>query len=320
MEYVFGAFLTIATADGLIGLRDTASVAPPSGNETWEELLQGGSYTLLPPELVNSVPCNPPVNNWEVFVGGFAAIAGIGAAGMLAALASIPLVLLTGFFYILYGVVLLGEVVVFAVGQIDWEETIRRRRSYFWDPPRRRSFDWDPPRRRSFDSDPFRRRNFDWDPPRRRSYDWDRRRSFDWDPPRRRSYDWDRRRSFGSWNLKAATVENVTVNETVSGPDRWLSKKIASLGSLASNTIPSLFLNTFASVSSSIYNTLVPQKTLKPCPRGLLFLPGSAPVCVSDMAKLEAKRYTCPEDASRSVVLSCEPEFNGVTALRGNPC
>merc|ERR1711879_598661 len=51
-----------------------------------------------------------PINNWEVFVGGFAAVAGIVSAIMLGALASIPLVLLSGFFFVLAGVVLLAQI------------------------------------------------------------------------------------------------------------------------------------------------------------------------------------------------------------------
>merc|ERR1719189_1185780 len=110
-HHAFGAFVTLATGDGLVGLRDEADNAPPATSDSWEDLLLGSGFTLLPPALVDSVPCNPPVNNWEVFVGGFAAVAGIGAATMLGTLASIPLVLLSGFFFVLAGIVLLGEVV-----------------------------------------------------------------------------------------------------------------------------------------------------------------------------------------------------------------
>jgi len=222
-QHSFGAFLTLATADGLVGLRDNANELPPAADERWTDLLLGGSYTLLPPALVDSVPCNPPINNWEVFVGGFAAVAGIGASTMLAALASIPLVLLTGFFFVLAGVVFLGEVVY--------------------------------------------------------------------------------------------SLENY-------GPTRpgHIALEVAKIGLLTSALIPDLFVNVFAQTSTAVYNALVPEKTVKPCPRGLLFLPGSEPICLADMAKLEAKRYACPQDESRSIVISCEPEFNGVIALRGSPC
>merc|ERR1719433_1271487 len=110
-QHFFGAYLTLATADGLVGLREASTVVPPAIGESWEELLHGSDFTLLPPSLVQSVPCNPPVNNWEVITGVFAAVAGLGAATMLAALVSVPLLLVSGFFFIIAGVVFLGEII-----------------------------------------------------------------------------------------------------------------------------------------------------------------------------------------------------------------
>jgi len=243
IQYSFGVFLAVATAEGIIGLRDSSNVVPPAADETWEQLLRGSDYTLLPPSLVQDVPCNPPVNNWEVFLGGFAAVAGIAAGGMLAALASVPLVLLSGFFYMLAGVVFLGEGLWFGITRPDsWE-------CDFWD--------------------------------------------------------------------RDSPFYNPACDETFN--PAW-TKEVAKLGTVMADTIPTLFTSTFTAVSSTIYNVLVPSQTVKPCPRGILFLPTSAPICLSDMEKLEAKRYECPGDASRSIVISCEPAFNGVAAIRGQPC
>merc|ERR1719210_1884558 len=225
-QHAFGAFLTLATADGLVGIRDTASVLPPAENETWESVLEGIGYTLLPPAVVDSVPCNPPINNWEVFIGGFAAVAGIGAAVMLGTLASIPLALVSGFFFVLAGLVLLSEVTVVS------EQCILAR---------------------------------------------------------------------CHGNADAAQA-------------------VAQLGLVTAAAIPQFFVTVFAKSSVAVRNALLGDQTAKPCPRGLLVIPGTAPICLSDMEKLEAKRYSCPADESRSTVVTCEPEFNGVITIRGSPC
>merc|ERR1719210_1756954 len=225
-QHAFGAFLTLATADGLVGIRDSASVLPPAQGETWENVLEGTGYTLLPPAVVDSVPCNPPINNWEVFVGGFAAVAGIGAAVMLGTLAAIPLALVSGFFFVLAALVLLSEV------------TFTSR--------------------------------------------------------------------------QCMVTDCATSGEA--------AKVIALLGLVTAAAIPQFFVTVFAKSSVAVRNALLGDQTAKPCPRGLLVIPGTAPICLSDMEKLEAKRYSCPADESRSTVVTCEPEFNGVITIRGSPC
>lgn len=217
LQYVFGAYVTMATAQGLVALRDSTTDVPTS-NDDWQELLIGNGFTLLPPALVPSVPCRPPVDNWEVFMGAFAAVAAIGSGAMMGILAVMPLVLLTGLFFVLAFVVLLAVI------------------------------------------------------------------------------------------------------QTAGGGGGEIPVVIAYFGVVAASLIPQIFVSVFSQVSTNVYNALVPQKSTKACPAGIVFLPGSEPTCIEALDVLEAKRYTCPLDVSRAVVVSCEPEFNGVAVLRGNPC
>merc|ERR1712129_102365 len=78
--------------------------------------------------------------------------------------------------------------------------------------------------------------------------------------------------------------------------------------------LPELVTKTFTKVSSKIYNAIAPpRRGSKACPRGLLFLAtGGPPVCINEMDKLGGSRYTCPADKSKFVVVSCEPEFDGI--------
>lgn len=94
------------------------------------------------------------------------------------------------------------------------------------------------------------------------------------------------------------------------------------LGVLLAANIPNLFSGIFTSVAHNVYNAIAPnRKSVKACPTGILNLGGGSPmICLDGMDKLEAKRLTCPNDESNSMVVSCEPEFNGVVALRGEPC
>lgn len=81
-----------------------------------------------------------------------------------------------------------------------------------------------------------------------------------------------------------------------------------------------IFTRVYVEKYTSIYNFLKPRDPVKACPWKLLIMNGSPTICVAGMEKLEAKRYQCPADSSRSVVVSCEPEFGGRLALRGGPC
>merc|ERR1719277_2340188 len=56
------------------------------------------------------------------------------------------------------------------------------------------------------------------------------------------------------------------------------------------------------------------------CPRGLLSVGSGTPVCIDTMKKLDAKRYTCPANKERSLVVSCEPEYDGTVVVRGEAC
>merc|ERR1740123_2181994 len=86
--------------------------------------------------------------------------------------------------------------------------------------------------------------------------------------------------------------------------------------------LPELVTKTFTKVSSKVYNAIAPpRRGSKACPRGLLFLAtGGPPVCINEMDKLGGSRYTCPADKSKFVVVSCEPEFDGIVAVRGEAC
>merc|ERR1712241_1569168 len=75
-------------------------------------------------------------------------------------------------------------------------------------------------------------------------------------------------------------------------------------GAVLAGQIPQIIKDVFSKVANKVYNALFPQATVKACPRGLLAMGGATPVCIADMAKLEAKRYVCPSDKSRSIVVS----------------
>lgn len=205
MKHIFSFYIATSTAQGLVGLRDAAG--PPPSDDDWEQLLRGGNYTLLPPALVASVPCEPPVDNKDIFLGAFSAIISVGSGAMLGLVSVMPQVLLLGFFFVLAG---------FLIGPA----------------------------------------------------------------------------------LSAVVTFRI----------------------ISASKVPQLFMDTFTRVATHVHNAIMPSNQVKTCPRGILMLGSAAPLCIDDMDTLEAKRYTCPEDQSRSIVLSCEPEFNGVVALRGEPC
>jgi len=230
VQSLFGVFLATSTAQGLAGARDASQ--PPPSDDNWLKLYSNSTFTLLPPALVNSVPCDPPIQNRQILLGAFAAVVGIGSAVMLSILAVIPLVLLGGFFFILAGVL----IVLSSGGEGD-----------------------------------SRRRHI------------------------------RRRRSQPNAGQRAA-------------------RSLAMMGVAAFKSIPDMFSKTFRKTAAKVYHKLRPAVPAKLCPRGLLFLNNSPPICISDMDKLEAKRYTCPADESRSIVVSCEDEFDGLVAVRGEPC
>lgn len=202
-QHAFAIIMSVSTAQGLAGLRESAE-DPPTSDDDWERLIRDGNYTLLPPGLVTSVPCEPPVNNRELFYGTFAAVLAIGAGVTVAVLAVMPLVFFVGLFFSLAAVGILPGLI---------------------------------------------------------------------------------------------------------------------FGVVLAAAIPQIWRDVFSKVADKVYNALFPEAKAKACPRALLSMSEmSKPVCIADLAKLEAKRYVCPSDKSRSMVVSCEPEFNGVVALRGEAC
>merc|ERR1712238_444671 len=76
VQSLFGVFLATSTAQGLAGARDASQ--PPPSDDNWLKLYSNSTFTLLPPALVNSVPCDPPIQNRQILLGAFAAVVGIG--------------------------------------------------------------------------------------------------------------------------------------------------------------------------------------------------------------------------------------------------
>jgi len=201
-QHTFAVFMSVSTAQGLVGLRES-SEDPPTSDDDWEKFIRSSNYTLLPPELVSSVPCEPPVNKRELFLGTFSAVLAVGAGVAVSVLLALPFVFMIGLCFYLV-----------AQGFL--------------------------------------------------------------------------------YNLPHAFV--------------------------FAAVIPRIFKDVFAPVAVRVYNALFPQAEAKVCPRGLLAMGESELVCIAGMSKLEAKRYVCPADTSRSVVVSCEPEFNGLVVFRGEAC
>jgi len=87
------------------------------------------------------------------------------------------------------------------------------------------------------------------------------------------------------------------------------------------DSLPQIAKTVFTGAMAKVYNIVAPRtRQEKACPKGLLTLGSGAPVCIKQMDKLEAARYQCPGNASRSIVVSCEPTHNGVVVVRGEPC
>lgn len=317
MQSLFGVFLSLSTAQGLAGARD-ASQPPPSGDQ-WLQLYKNSTFTLLPPALVDSVPCDPPITNRQIFLGAFAAVVAIGSASMLAVLASMPLVLLGAVFYILAGAVFVFDGIVGGIKKLQEmtrrrsrRRTVRRRRLYM--PPM-------PEFRRRMPMPEFRRRmsHGGW---------FDQRDQEFLAEVEATSRD----------TVSAATATTggeaveVVAREAAGGPPSLMQEdllekqvlpssfSLALRGTKAFQSMGTWFTTTFRKVAAKVYHKLRPKVPAKLCPRGLLFLNGGSPVCLSDMDKLEAKRYKCPGNESRSVVVSCEDEFDGLVVVRGEGC
>merc|ERR1712129_240054 len=226
-QQTFGALLAVSTAQGLSGARDAAENNPPPSRDGWADLYKNDNYTMLPPALVNSVPCNPPITNRQLFLGAFSAVLALGSATAMAVIAVMPLVLLSAFFYVL------GSIIIVGASENSGHEHRRRHGER------------------------------------------------------------------GETRLAVAMY---------------------TLGAKAAATIPSMFTSRFVPTAHKVYRKLWPADQPKSCKRGLLFVSNSPPICISDMDTHEAKRYTCPADKSRSLVVSCEAEFDGLVAIRGEAC
>jgi len=276
MQSLFGVFLSLSTAQGLAGARDASQPPPSDGN--WLDLYKNSTFTLLPPALMDSVPCDPPVTNRQIFLGAFAAIVAIGSGSMLAVLASIPLVLLGGFFYILAGVVVIFMGSVSLSCETDTYGQCGRDSGGVC------------AQGRCCSSQGWCEDSAEW------------------------------LSDCGGRNSWYSEDRNGVCSGSAPPKGGHPAHVLALRGTKAFKGVPAMFSNVFTKVANKIYHKLRPSAPAMLCPRGLLFLNGGPPVCISEMDKLEAKRYKCPNNESRSVVVSCEDEFNGLVVVRGTTC
>lgn len=91
------------------------------------------------------------------------------------------------------------------------------------------------------------------------------------------------------------------------------------IGVILLPVVGSFFGPAFLSNTQRVYQSLTGRKE-KSCSRGIMVLNKSQPLCIASMEHREAKRYDCPADKTKSIVLSCEHEFEGFPVIRGEGC